>query len=200
MSYNELIWTLRKSEVSKLSILAEEEFIPGHINYSILDISLDYLFNIQMIKPWNYSIEKSKLIPFSRVIHKGILLNDLRPLILNAWNPCDENHLPENKSNILISTSYDKNTLELYNSDKWHLGKFHKPLLFEPYVKGKFLPELTKYKYQSIYDKSIYSSKIKMDSIPFYKCLKWINLTTILNMTEYKHGCSKNETTILNLE
>ena len=184
-----------------LTIFAEEEIVPGKLNYSILEISNSEIkAGLNIIKPWNYSINKEQLVPIIRKIHRGILLKNVMPLILHHWNPCDKEHLPVNNSDVLISISYDKDTNELFGASKWHLGKFKKNLFFQPYIKGSFIKELTLYRYKDYTTNAVYVQKAKMHNIPFYKALKWISLKTILEIIESKDGRSKNETAIHNLE
>lgn len=201
LTQNDLYYKLIESQASSLSILAEEEIIPGKLNYSILDISISSTgIGFDIVKSWNYSIRASNLYKFSRKIHRGIILDQLMPVIKNHWNKCTKEHLPIDKTDILISISYDKNMSELFNVQKWHLGTFHKSLFFQPYIKGNFDKVLTKKIYKDYYNGNQYITSIKMDKIPFYKALKWISLNNILNIVEKKDGCSKNETAIHNME
>lgn len=200
LSHNDLQLKIY-NEKKNLLILAEEEIIPGKLNYSILEISnSDISAGFNIIKPWNYTITNDKLIPFKRKIHRGIELHTLIPLLKNSWRPCDKNNLPENNTDVLVVVSYNNDNTELFGSAKWHLGTFKKTLFFQPHVKGSFVKDITLYRYQNYYNNDIYTSKLRMHNIPFYKALKWVSLDTIIKKIERKNGNSKNEAAIHNME
>lgn len=183
MSANE-IYLKAFNEKKTLHLLVEEEFIPGKLNYTIIDYSIDKIGEPSIIKTWHYSYHSNLFIPFDKKINKGIELKTLANSQDLNWHSALD--LPKKNSKIIVSSSYNKNKIPLSGHQKWHLGTYTKFLCFKSYITTDFNEDFYKVESYDYYFSLSLNKTPKADKIPFYDCLKWIYLDDILNLFEPK--------------
>lgn len=183
MSANE-IYLKAFNEKRTLHLLVEEEFVPGKLNYSIINYSIDKCGDPSIIKTWHYSYYQDLLIPFNRTIHKGIELQAIADIDNLVWHSCLDK--PVKDSQIIVSSSYNKNKMPLAGYKKWHLGTYKKFLFFDDYISTTFDEDFYKVESFDVFFSITYTQKPKADKIPFSVCLKWTYLDDVLKLFKSK--------------